>query len=727
MASEEFWNLFVGEKILIYQEDSIIFKSNINDFIRWDYIGAPWPKNQNDNLNCVGNGGFSLRTKQCMIDVINKISIEDTQFESSTINYMLSSGMTIGPEDVYFSLNMIRYDIGKVADWDSAFNFSTESINNPNSLGGHNFWISDKNWKKRLYDNIIIQFKPHYYIDSMEHRGGWKSIIEKFSNDDFFSDNSNIDFYDMVDVHFIIKDKTIIKNNWIGIVHLTPKTPDFLNIINLNRLFEIKEFIESMKNCIGIITLSTYITNFMIYKFKEYKFNCKIFTLKHPVIDGSEIPKFDLEKYINNKNKKIIQIGQQLRKVTSIYILKVIDYKKIWLTGTKDFERCKRLINSEINFFGLHKEINDNVEMKYTDTFEEYDNLLTDNIVFIDLFDSAANNVLLECIIRNTPIILNRTEGVLEYLGHNYPLYFDNLNEVPLLLNLDKIKLAYNYLQIIDKNQFSIELFTKNIFTISNNVVISSIKKYNIGIIINSCKQYNNAIPSLINNLLKMPINKENILIISGQEDEEEIININNIKIIKVKYSGSNLTGLIYLSENIDKYQNIDFWIFLPDTIEIGQNFGNLITNYINNINHKEYIYTIPFINPKIRPTMDLGIYTNKHILNMKDYYQKIKTYDCSYENLILIKRQQIYNENISVGLSPHTTIKDLATKFNYYDKNFSENKINQFLVNSHAEIIEEQLIIDNKKINKVKFVNLDLVKIQRNFTGPDNELVINY
>ena len=30
LASIDFWNLFTGEKILLYQEDSCIFKSNIN-------------------------------------------------------------------------------------------------------------------------------------------------------------------------------------------------------------------------------------------------------------------------------------------------------------------------------------------------------------------------------------------------------------------------------------------------------------------------------------------------------------------------------------------------------------------------------------------------------------------------------------------------------------------------------------------------------------------------
>ena len=154
LSSIQFWNLLYGKKILIYQEDSFIFKNNIEDFIEYDYIGAPWPKNTNDTPNCVGNGGISLRTKEVMIDVINKISIKDTVVNKSTKIYMKNSNLTVCPEDVYFSLNMQQFKIGSVADFDTAFKFSSESINNPNSFAGHNFWLSDKNWLKRVKKNM---------------------------------------------------------------------------------------------------------------------------------------------------------------------------------------------------------------------------------------------------------------------------------------------------------------------------------------------------------------------------------------------------------------------------------------------------------------------------------------------------------------------------------------------------------------------------------------------
>jgi hypothetical protein len=156
LTSIDFWNLLHGNKILIYQEDSFIFKKNIEEFIEWDFIGAPWPKNTNDTPNRVGNGGLSLRTKQKMINVIKKIPIQNTLMNESTKIYMKNNNLTYCPEDVYFSLNMQKFNIGKVANFDAAFNFSSESINNPNSFAGHNFWISDNKWVKRLQKNLNL-------------------------------------------------------------------------------------------------------------------------------------------------------------------------------------------------------------------------------------------------------------------------------------------------------------------------------------------------------------------------------------------------------------------------------------------------------------------------------------------------------------------------------------------------------------------------------------------
>ena len=469
LSSLEFWNLLNGEKILIYQEDSIIFKKNISDFLKWDYIGAPWPKEKNDNNSGVGNGGLSLRTKNIMVEIINKISIDETIINSSTIEYMKLTQSNVTAEDVYFSKNMEDLKIGLLANRESALNFSTESIVNNDSFGGHNFWLNDNTWKNRFIENNIIQFKPNYNLSLIEHRGGWKSVVQSLEKTEFYNNNSNYDFFDMIELNFMWNEnKTFMCNNkWSGIIHCTPKTPDFLNVTNVCNLFDNEYFIKSLNNCVFLVTFSNYITDFLKKKFVEMNINIPLHTCKHPV-DSTNIKQFNYNDFVKNNNKKILQIGQQLRKTSSIYLLDVNNYEKIWLTGTKHLSKCNKLLNKEIDYFNIDKNyFKGNVVMHYTNTFEEYDELLSSNIVFIDLFDASANNTIIECIIRNTPIIVNKLAPVVEYLGEDYPLYFNHLQEVPTLLTSKKIFAAHLYLSRMNKTELSIEYFTKQLMNIS--------------------------------------------------------------------------------------------------------------------------------------------------------------------------------------------------------------------------------------------------------------------
>jgi hypothetical protein len=73
LTSESFYTQIPTETFLIFQTDSMISeknKDNINKFLEFDYVGAPWSDSeQNSN---VGNGGFSLRKKSKMIEKIIK-------------------------------------------------------------------------------------------------------------------------------------------------------------------------------------------------------------------------------------------------------------------------------------------------------------------------------------------------------------------------------------------------------------------------------------------------------------------------------------------------------------------------------------------------------------------------------------------------------------------------------------------------------------------------------
>lgn len=78
---------------------------------------------------------------------------------------------------------------------------------------------------------------------------------------------------------------------------------------------------------------------------------------------------------------------------------------------------------------------------------DDYDNFLSENIAVIYLYDSSVNNSIIECIARGTPILTNPHPAVIEYLGENYPLYYNNVKECQdKMYNMDLLYQAHLYL-----------------------------------------------------------------------------------------------------------------------------------------------------------------------------------------------------------------------------------------------------------------------------------------
>ena len=93
----------------------------------------------------------------------------------------------------------------------------------------------------------------------------------------------------------------------------------------------------------------------------------------------------------------------------------------------------------------------------------EYDRLLSENVVFINLVDASAVNTVIECIVRRTPLIVNRLPAVEEYLGRDYPLFYNTLAQAQdLLNNLDALKAGHTYLLEYDTTKLHINRFLQD-------------------------------------------------------------------------------------------------------------------------------------------------------------------------------------------------------------------------------------------------------------------------
>jgi hypothetical protein len=126
--SEDYFNNIPTEIFLRFETDTMICpkeKDLIYEFLKYDYVGAPWSVNLigNSGRGKVGNGGLSLRRKSMMLEVIKKVPFpkyahEDTYF---TIDNKL------------VKLNMPSYEEAQL--------FSMETVFSQRCFGIHKPWL----------------------------------------------------------------------------------------------------------------------------------------------------------------------------------------------------------------------------------------------------------------------------------------------------------------------------------------------------------------------------------------------------------------------------------------------------------------------------------------------------------------------------------------------------------------------------------------------------------
>ena len=144
--SKDFYNYIPTNTFLVFQTDSIILKENkdnINLFLDYDYVGAPWIYN-----NFVGNGGLSIRKKNKMLEII------DSKGYQQNIN-----------EDYYFSTNIDKKIVYNVSDHITARSFSVETVFYETPFGVHNFW---KYLNKEQNDYLIRRYSEIEKLISLQ-------------------------------------------------------------------------------------------------------------------------------------------------------------------------------------------------------------------------------------------------------------------------------------------------------------------------------------------------------------------------------------------------------------------------------------------------------------------------------------------------------------------------------------------------------------------------------
>lgn len=120
----ELVNYIKTDYCLVIQNDGFIINPHLwrDEFLDYDYIGAPWDKNGMrvwKRTNRIGNGGFSLRSKKLMEfiknfkfidydtaeDVITSLIIEKHNFKYPSVELAVKFSLECPLEDFPFDLN----------------------------------------------------------------------------------------------------------------------------------------------------------------------------------------------------------------------------------------------------------------------------------------------------------------------------------------------------------------------------------------------------------------------------------------------------------------------------------------------------------------------------------------------------------------------------------------------------------------------------------------------
>lgn len=369
-----------------------------------------------------------------------------------------------------------------------------------------------KNVIKNFLKSTYTEYDPFHYINPNFE---WIQYALKYNLNTYnetkkhFILNQDKKFLNQ-DKNFLNQDKSflnikcIIFDDWLeaSITHNTkmyinkPKIdiitfahdPEIYNYNGNNKIIKdkIKDnkynkpfFLQIKDNIKYLITLSE---NHSLYFKNNINFNKKtiITNMIHPMetIDIS----FSIANYLSNPNKKIYILGWWLRKYDIFINLNCKNHKKIilikdlegdWITTYVNYElrtvinynkydnmiNNKKLSDIEITFLASC-----NIEILYYISNNEYDEIFKNNIIFLDFYETSANNVILECILMNTPILVKKLSATIEYLGIEYPFFFDTLEEANIKINdIDLIIKTHEYLKNMSKEKFTYNYFNQQI------------------------------------------------------------------------------------------------------------------------------------------------------------------------------------------------------------------------------------------------------------------------
>jgi len=226
---------------------------------------------------------------------------------------------------------------------------------------------------------------------------------------------------------------------WAGIFHHPPYAPDwFWEDQKLQKLWDRPSFVDSIQSMKVAFTLSEHLGAYL-----RDRLPCPVVVLKHPC----EIPESKWGDYEMPKVPRLLSFGWYLR---DTQLLRRIpdrpQYTKAWLWPN---HANMRKYDSLVKTHEGDGAFSAGEILPYVQN-DKFDELLCTSVQVCRVFDASATNGVIDCIVRNAPLIINRHPAVEEYLGKDYPGFYDDVEEIQYMVH--RAHRCHEYLKSMDKS-----------------------------------------------------------------------------------------------------------------------------------------------------------------------------------------------------------------------------------------------------------------------------------
>ncbi|HSJ04428.1 MAG: hypothetical protein ACAI34_21810, partial [Verrucomicrobium sp.] len=227
--------------------------------------------------------------------------------------------------------------------------------------------------------------------------------------------------------------------SWVGVFH-----QPFSSFNPCVGLFDLKAALEkagALKSCKGLYVLTRYQQRFL----EEADIGVPVDMLWHPT--DFNVQPWSPAAWL--ADRRIVFLGRWIRRVEAIQELRCPGVRKLWLAKQT----------------GPMAGVEEDGSVERIGFIEPaaYDSLLSGCVAMTEVVEAAANNVVLECIARSTPLLVNWNSGIVEYLGPNYPLYYSSMAEANWkAASVRQVMAAHDYLLKMDKSHLTMERFVKD-------------------------------------------------------------------------------------------------------------------------------------------------------------------------------------------------------------------------------------------------------------------------